>query len=223
MIILHEGEIFGNWTIVKYDKSILNLRYYMCKCKCGKIISVRACTLKNGQSKQCRDCANKSNRLKFIKGQVFGNWTIIKETEVASKFRHYKCKCKCGQIKAIASVELKIGRSTQCRDCAAKSRIPKVTTHGRTKTIEYSRWHGMRERCEKPNHVSFRYYGGRGIKVCERWLKFENFFEDMGLIPDKKYQIDRINTNGDYEPVNCRWATCTENNNNKRNSKKNKV
>lgn len=85
--------------------------------------------------------------------------------------------------------------------------------HGMCKSSTYSSWQAMIERCRNPNHKAFKNYGGRGIKVCERWQKFENFLEDMGENSDN-LTLDRINSDGNYESSNCRWATRIEQNNN---------
>ena len=94
--------------------------------------------------------------------------------------------------------------------------------HGKTNTLEYNSWRGMRNRCYQLSGKEFSSYGGRGIKVCARWLKsFQYFLDDMGERPTPKHQIDRIDNNGDYDPSNCRWVTCAENQKNKSNNKLN--
>lgn len=81
---------------------------------------------------------------------------------------------------------------------------------------ERSVWNGMKKRCLDPANDSYKYYGGRGIKICSRWLKsFDDFYSDMGPRPSEKHSIDRINNNGNYEPGNCRWALPFDQNNNK--------
>jgi hypothetical protein len=91
--------------------------------------------------------------------------------------------------------------------------------HGMSKWPEYGIWNTMRYRCDNPKSDMYYRYGGRGIKVCERWEKFENFIEDMGRRPTKKHQIDRIDNDGNYEPDNCRWIINCENYRNRSDTK----
>lgn len=90
-------------------------------------------------------------------------------------------------------------------------------THGMTGTSIFICWGMMRQRCQNPRQQSYLNYGGRGIKVCKRWDKFENFYKDMGDIPSPGYELDRIDNNDDYKPSNCQWATAKQQNRNRRN------
>ena len=102
------------------------------------------------------------------------------------------------------------------------SRIFNVKTHGHARkdshTPTYKVWAGMKKRCRTPSMTAYKYYGGRGIKVCERWMHYENFLADMGEKPDGM-SLDRTDADGDYTPENCRWASKVEQMNNRRNSR----
>lgn len=132
--------------------------------------------------------------------------------------RYVVCLCDCGNRKIIAYSNIKRGSSKSC-GCLHASRIGALNrVHGMTRTKVYRAWKHLRERINNPNCKKYSLYGGRGISLCERWNKFENFIEDMGQPPTSFHSIDRINVNGNYEPGNCRWATAKEQARNKRNS-----
>lgn len=97
-----------------------------------------------------------------------------------------------------------------------KIKTGRKPTHGMWKSKEWNSWDHLKRRCNNPNDPKYKDYGGRGIKVCDRWTRFANFFADMGFAPGKAYSIDRINNDGNYEPSNCRWATPTEQSRNRR-------
>jgi hypothetical protein len=146
-------------------------------------------------------------------GQQFGNWTVIKESEIKPqnhRGRFFQCICACGSESIVRGDQLKSGRSSGCKACYEVRFKKIVTTHGRHTNPSYSVWRGIRRRCKEKNHPSYRYYGAKGITYCERWESFENFFNDMGEKPEG-FQIDRINNEGNYEPSNCRWVTFQEN------------
>jgi len=135
--------------------------------------------------------------------QKFGKWTVIKrlENDPRGQTKWY-CKCDCGKEKIVLGNKLRHGESKSC-GCNWKTQC---RTHGMWNTTEYISYYSMIQRCNNKNNTSYYKYGGIGITVCERWMKFENFIEDMGLKPTPLHSIDRINGNGIYEPNNCRWS-----------------
>lgn len=138
-------------------------------------------------------------------GERVGRLTVTKR-RIPSE-REIECRCDCG---ADAVVKITHWGETQSCGCLKRERaIAYHTTHGMTKSSEFKIWSGMLSRTRNSNDPAFPYYGGRGIRVCDRWLKFENFYTDMGPRPEG-LSIDRIDVNGNYEPDNCRWATATE-------------
>lgn len=131
----------------------------------------------------------------------------------------YRVRCDCGTEKVVRGCAVANGSTVSCgcfRD-AMKSEWKK--THGRTGTPEYSTWRGMIRRSHSGTADCAADYKGRGIRVCERWLKFENFLADMGPRPSPAHSIDRIDNGGHYEPGNCRWATSVQQNRNRRSNR----
>lgn len=119
---------------------------------------------------------------------------------------HWKCRCLCGNTVDVAynNIKLKIARSCGClrREVTAR----RNRTHGRSRTRTYHIWVGMKQRCTNPDDASYIHYGRRGIHICRRWMRFENFRSDMGEAPPK-LSLDRVNNDKGYAPSNCRWAT----------------
>ena len=124
------------------------------------------------------------------------------------------CK-RCG-----AEIEVLVLRKrvVHCLPCSRQLAGSNNKKHGRSETREYARWASMRERCNNPKAHNYHLYGGRGIRVCERWDSFENFLADMGERPSPKHSIERIDNEGNYEPSNCKWATQLEQSRNRRNT-----
>ena len=158
-----------------------------------------------------------SKKIEIKKGDRYGRLVIVEEINSIKKQRKFKCKCDCG-IFSIVRIDSLRGCLTQSCGCLKEEKKLEATiTHGMTKSREYKSWQAMKERCSNTNAPNYKRYGGAEIKICKTWNDFKNFYKDMGERPINT-SLDRINTSGNYEPNNCRWATPQQQNRNKSNN-----
>lgn len=211
----------NKWTILEEKRDKRNHKVYKCLCECGNIAFNYKNNLINGQTKSCKKCGTgKRIDINDYIGKRFGKYLVLEKGPMGpSHAARFYCKCDCGKKNLVYAQCLKNGKSKQCNDCRRKT----TGTHRLSKSSTYKSWRGMFQRCYYPKSTNYYLYGGRGIKVCDRWNKFENFLQDMGIKPmGKRIALDRIDSDGDYEPNNCRWLSQDQNNNNRRLSKKNR-
>ena len=153
-----------------------------------------------------------------ITGHRFGRLTAVSRHDKPGNRWRWLCRCDCGKAVIVQIGSLRSGNGKSC-GCLQKEIASRVnTTHGMSKTREFFVWKAMLQRCLNPNCKDFKYYGGRGIKPCERWLEFTNYFADTVVQPEG-LTLDRIDNNGNYEKSNCRWATPKQQSGNRRPTK----
>lgn len=158
-----------------------------------------------------------------LTGKKFGRLFVVRKIGENNRGNYlWLCRCDCGNETVVVGTNLKSGNTKSCKCLQKYTNIKRSTFHGHRSvnntTGTYRSWQMMKNRCLNRKDVQWNDYGGRGIKVCKRWVKFENFLKDMGEKSSPEYQIDRINNDGNYYKSNCRWTTCKVNSRNKRNN-----
>lgn len=214
------GGTFGRLTVVRRaDNGSDGGRRWHCICSCGNKTISAGRDLRAGKSSSC-GCATKERlrqTLKDLTGLRFGRLIVLSRAENGSFGEsRWNVRCDCGTEIITGGGNLRTKHTVSC-GCLRSERLISANkdraTHGHSRggvtSPTYKTWMSMWARCTWKRHKHFSHYGGRGITICERWRRFENFLEDMGERP-LGLTLDRIDNDGNYESDNCRWATWKE-------------
>lgn len=204
------GTRIGKITILGYDNKI---HKYKCRCDCGNIIYRKTSHLDRAiKSKTMTSCGcnRKKDGLDII-GKKIGHLRVV-SLAYHKRIWFYNCLCDCGNKKIVGRNSLLSGDTKSCGSCQK---------HGLSKTRIYSLWRAMKTRCSNPNTTEWKHYGGKGVSVCDEWKNDFMAFYDWSLRNgyNDTLTIDRIDTNGNYTPDNCRWTTYYVQSRNKTNNK----
>jgi hypothetical protein len=205
---------------------------WICQCDCGNIKTIVGKYLRIGNTRSCgclagiidpeayktRSAHKAGKNCIDLKGQKFGFLTVLEKVGKKSSYALWRCECVCGNKVDKTSNNLRTGHVKSC-GCKTRELCTGGKTHGLSDHPLYTRWCDIKSRCNRPNDLGYKNYGGRGITICNEWsADFKSFHDychsievDLDRKLKEKYEIDRIDVNGNYEPGNIRFVTKTEN------------
>lgn len=203
------GKTFGRLKVLALshmDKTA----YWHCLCECGSSKVVAGVKLSSGETRSCgclqKELTSAASR-KDLTGKVFGRLTVLGYHHT-DKIAYWSCMCSCGKETVVRGTSLRNGDTQSCGCYHSDASSSRNSTHRLTSHTLHNIWAGMKQRCFDVNSKNYKWWGGRGISVCDEWLDFVPFYEwavsngyESGL------SIDRINNDGNYEPSNCRFTT----------------